>query len=120
MTSCFVNAEEAKALSQREDKLEALKFISGLTSLVFMTDSANGAYFAENGKISHVDGFPVKPIDTTGAGDCFAAGVLYGLTHGFNLEKSTRWGNYVASRIVQEIGPRLGIKLMGRQDEILK
>ncbi len=116
----FCNAEEAKALSQREDKLEALKFISGLTSLVFMTDSANGAYFAENGKISHVDGFPVKPIDTTGAGDCFAAGVLYGLTHGFSLEKSTRWGNYVASRIVQEIGPRLGIKLMGRQDEILK
>lgn len=38
----------------------------------------------------------------------------------FSLEKSTRWGNYVASRIVQEVGPRLGIKLMGRQDEILK
>lgn len=116
----FCNAEEAKALSEKEDKLEALKFIAGLSPLVFMTDSANGAYYAENGTISHVDGFPVKPVDTTGAGDCFAAGVLYGLTHGLSLQKSVRWGNYVASRIVQEIGPRLGIKLMGRQDEILK
>ncbi|PJZ53450.1 adenosine kinase [Leptospira adleri] len=116
----FCNAEEAKALSQKEDKQEALKFIAGLAPLVFMTDSANGAFFAENGTISHVEGFPVKPLDTTGAGDCFAAGVLYGLTQGYNLQRATRWGNYVASRIVQEIGPRLGIKLMGRQDEILK
>ncbi|RHX86252.1 adenosine kinase [Leptospira stimsonii] len=116
----FCNAEEAKALSQKEDKQEALKFIAGLAPLVFMTDSANGAFYAENGTISHVEGFPVKPLDTTGAGDCFAAGVLYGLTQGYSLQRATRWGNYVASRIVQEIGPRLGIKLMGRQDEILK
>ncbi len=85
-----------------------------------MTAGKDGAYVAENGKINLVPGFPVKPIDTTGAGDAFAAGVLYGLTHGYSAQKSARWGNYVASRIVAEVGPRLSVRLMGRQDEILK
>lgn len=116
----FCNAEEAKALAQTESKEDALKFVSGLCDFVMMTDGANGAFVTEKGKISHVGGFPAqKLLDTTGAGDSFAAGVLYGLTHGFSLEKSAKWGNYVASRVVQEIGPRLSVRLMGRQDEIL-
>ncbi|TGL64121.1 adenosine kinase [Leptospira sarikeiensis] len=116
----FCNAEEAKALAASESKEEALKFVSKLCPNVMMTDGSNGAYVSENGTISHVSGFAVqKLLDTTGAGDSFAAGVLYGLTHGFNPERSAKWGNYVASRIVQEIGPRLSVRLMGRQEEIL-
>ncbi|MFB5652163.1 adenosine kinase [Leptospira wolffii] len=116
----FCNAEEAKALAETESKEEALKFIAGLCDTVMMTDSANGAFVSEKGNIRHVSGFPVnKLLDTTGAGDSFAAGVLYGLTHGYSSENSAKWGNYVASRIVQEIGPRLSVRLMGRQEEIL-
>lgn len=116
----FCNTEEGLALSGKSDPKEAISFISKIAPLVFMTAGKDGAYVAENGKINLVPGFPVKPIDTTGAGDAFAAGVLYGLTHGYSAQKSARWGNYVASRIVAEVGPRLSVRLMGRQDEILK
>lgn len=116
----FCNTEEGLALSGKTDPREAVEFISKLADYVFMTAGKDGAYVAEKGAISLVPGFPVKPIDTTGAGDAFAAGVLYGLTNGYSNKKAARWGNYVASRIVQEVGPRLTIKLMGRQDEILK
>ncbi|TGJ98220.1 adenosine kinase [Leptospira langatensis] len=116
----FCNVEEAKALSGNPSKEESLKYVASLCDHVMMTDGSNGAFFSEKGVIRHVSGFSVEElIDTTGAGDCFAAGVLYGLTHGFTPEKSVKWGNYVASRIVQEIGPRLTVRLMGRQEEIL-
>jgi sugar/nucleoside kinase (ribokinase family) len=42
-----------------------------------------------------------------GAGDAFAGGVLYGLTHGLSRTQAARWGNYVASRVVQIYGARL-------------
>lgn len=115
----FCNTEEGLALSGAKTAVEAVEYISKLCPLVFMTAGKDGAYVAENGKITLVPGFPVKPIDTTGAGDAFAAGVLYGLTQGYSSQKSARWGNYVASRIVCEVGPRLSVRLMGRQDEIL-
>ena len=116
----FCNFEEAKALSEMDRQEDAIRFIGELCQTAFMTDSANGAYICHEGKISQVPGFPVKPVDTTGAGDAFAAGVLFGLTHNYSLEKACRWGNYVASRMILETGARLAIKLMGRQDEILK
>jgi sugar/nucleoside kinase (ribokinase family) len=115
----FCNTEEGLALSGKATPKEAIEFMSTLAELVFMTAGKEGAYVAEKGNITLIPGFPVQPIDTTGAGDAFAAGVLYGLTHGFSTGKSARWGNYVASRIVQEVGPRLTVRLMGRQEEIL-
>lgn len=116
----FCNTEEGLALSGASDAKEAVSFIAKLAPLVFMTAGKEGAYVAEEGKIVLVPGFPVKPIDTTGAGDAFAAGVLYGLTQGYSAQKAARWGNYVASRIVCEVGPRLTVRLLGRQEEILE
>ncbi|BDA80130.1 adenosine kinase [Leptospira kobayashii] len=116
----FCNTEEGLALSGKKDPLEAVAYIGTLSPLVFMTAGKEGAYVCQDGKIELVPGFPVKPVDTTGAGDAFAAGVLYGLTHGFTPKRSARWGNYVASRIVEEVGPRLSVKLLNKQDEVLK
>lgn len=116
----FCNLEEAYALTGADSAESAVDGLAKIAPMVFMTAGKDGAYVAYDGKKSLVPGFPVKPLDTTGAGDSFAAGVLYGLTHGYTPEKSARWGNYVASRVVQEIGPRLTVKLMGRQEEILK
>jgi sugar/nucleoside kinase (ribokinase family) len=107
----FCNTDEAKALSQREDKLAALDFIGNLCDTVFMTDGANGAYYFHEGSFEHVEGFKATAIDTVGAGDCFAAGVLFGLTHNLSLTQSVKWGNYMASKIVQEPGARLSFSL---------
>jgi sugar/nucleoside kinase (ribokinase family) len=61
----------------------------------------------ENKQIVDVAGFPVKAIDTVGAGDAFAGGVLFGLTNGLSATKAARWGHYLASMVVQIHGPRL-------------
>ncbi len=115
----FCNHEEAISLSGKNDPKDALAYIGTLCQTAFMTWGKEGAYFVDRGSITHVPGFPVNPIDTNGAGDAFAAGVLYGISQGYSLPKACRWGNYVASRIIMEIGARLSVRLMGRQDEIL-
>ena len=71
------------------------------------------------GNLTPIPAFPVTPIDTNGAGDAFAAGTLFGITHGYSLTKAGRWGNYVASRMILEIGARLSDHLKGQQDSIL-
>ena len=50
--------------------------------------------------MSRVAGFPVTPVDTTAAGDCFAAGYLYGQLRGFSAERSARLANRLAAWIV--------------------
>ena len=54
-----------------------------------------------------VPGRPATAIDTVGAGDAFAGGVLYALTHGYQPTQAARWGNYLASEVVKIQGPRL-------------
>ena len=46
----------------------------------------------------------IRPVDTTGAGDSFAAGFIYGLSQGWSLEESARFGNECGARAVQQIG----------------
>ena len=115
----FCNHEEAMALTKTENPEDAIVELGNYCPLVFMTWSSHGCYLSENGVNRLVPGFPVKPIDSNGAGDAFAAGVLYGLTHGFDAAQSAKWGNYVASRVILEIGPRISYSLKGKIHEIL-
>ena len=66
-----------------------------------------------------VEGFDAQAIDTTGAGDTFAGGVLYGLTHGLTLPQSAVLGNYGAAIVVSSFGPRLAAPLGDLIDDIL-
>ncbi len=103
----FCNAVEAQQFCESDDLESCVQKIGQLVDLAFVTHSEHGCYVYRDGSMAHVGGFPVKPIDTVGAGDAFAGGVLYGLTHGFDPEKAARWGNYFASRVVETNGPRL-------------
>lgn len=115
----FCNLAEGETISGEKDPEAILKKIGSWVDICCMTSGKEGARVMDKNTNRLIPGFPVKPLDTTGAGDVFAAGVLYGLTHDLTLPKSVRLGNYMASRIVQEIGPRLSVKLMGREEEIL-
>ena len=116
----FCNLDEAKHISQKEDRKESIKFLSSLSPLAFVTDGKNGAYLSHNGNIIHIEGFQHKKVtDTTGAGDCFAGGVLYGLTHHFTPEKSCKWGNLLGSQVVMNIGGRISADLSKEKKEIL-
>jgi sugar/nucleoside kinase (ribokinase family) len=116
----FCNHEEAMAITSTNSPEDAIIELGRIVSIAFMTWGANGAYVVHDGIIKHVPGFKVKPIDSNGAGDAFAAGVLYGITHGYSYEKACRWGNYMASRVIQEIGPRLSVSLKDKQEDILE
>ena len=67
---------------------------------------AEGSYVTDGKKEIHVKPFPSNPVDTTGAGDAFNAGFLYGWHRGRSLEDCARMGNYVASRLIERIGAR--------------
>jgi len=66
--------------------------------------------YVTNGRENHLlDAFKVQVVDTTGAGDAFCAGFLYGLISGKNLYECGRLGNFVASRCIMKIGARPGL-----------
>ena len=115
----FCNHQEAIAFSQLEQPEAALKHIGTICPMVYMTWGDKGALLCHQGEITPIPAFPVTPIDTNGAGDAFAAGTLFGLTHDYSLTKAGRWGNYVASRMIVEVGARLSSPLKGQQDSIL-
>jgi sugar/nucleoside kinase (ribokinase family) len=103
----FCNSDEAFAFFATQDIQECCARIGELCDLAFITRSGEGCLVIERGQVEAVAGFPVRAIDTVGAGDAFAGGVLFGLTHGMPAAKAAKWGNYFASRVVEQIGPRL-------------
>ena len=103
----FCNADEARKLMERDDLSAAALELGKLVELAFITDGPRGCLVVRSDQIEHVLGFDVDAVDTVGAGDAFAGGVLYGLTHNFGPVQAARWGNYMASRVVTVHGARL-------------
>lgn len=115
----FCNSDEVRKFAEMENLEDAARYIGNIVELAFITNGAHGALVVQNGKITEVPGFQVKVKDTNGAGDAFAAGVLYGLTHDADPASSARLGNYIASEVVQIQGARLEESLKHKVAEIL-
>lgn len=103
----FCNADEGRKFFDTDDVNDCARQLSELCELGFLTDGGNGCFVTDRSGVQHIPGFPIKALDTVGAGDAFAGGVLYGITHGMNPTDAAKWGNYFASRVVEIIGPRL-------------
>ena len=72
-----------------------------------LTRSEKGAVIVSGGEVHEIAAAPVdKLVDTTGAGDLFAAGMLYGLTHGYTLGDAGRLASACAGVIIQQYGAR--------------
>lgn len=89
------NAAEALHLTGESDLTRAMRRLGELCPLVVVKAGAEGAYAFEKGQILHVPALKLKPLDTTGAGDCFDAGFLRAWLEGRPLEECLRWGNIV-------------------------
>lgn len=76
----------------------------------------DGARIGENGRTVFIPVHPSEVIDTTGAGDAFAGGFLYGLSCGNSLDGAGKIGAYCASRVISKIGARLDGKISLQQD----
>jgi len=104
----FANEGELAALSGLADVEAAVAWAAERVPLLIATRGADGAIGIEKGQRTEIAAEPCGPIvDTTGAGDLFAAGVLAGLAQGRDLAVALRMGSIAAGRIIGIIGPRL-------------
>ncbi|MDO8511525.1 MAG: adenosine kinase [Nanoarchaeota archaeon] len=99
----FVNEAEAKEFTGHEDE-QAAKEIGKQNKIVVVKLGKRGSLICEKGIITKIDPFPAKVIDTTGAGDCYAAGFLYALCQGWPLEKAGRLGSLFAAKVIEQTG----------------
>jgi sugar/nucleoside kinase (ribokinase family) len=90
-----------------EDLDEGLARLAPQVKTLVVTRSEKGAVALENGERAEVAAEPVaKVVDTTGAGDLFAAGFLYGHVRGENLERRLRLGGIAAAEVISHFGAR--------------
>jgi len=115
----FCNADEIRHFFGLKDLNDCATELGKLVKTGFITDGKDGCHVIHNGESMHVEGFEAKAVDTVGAGDAFAGGVLFGLTHNLDYADAARWGNYVASRVVQVYGARLEESLTDQVDKVL-
>lgn len=107
----FTNAAEASALMGVVGDCvdEVAMMLASHTTMAVVTDGSHGAYVAGLGRVEHIAPHwaAEKPVDTCGAGDAYAAGVLYGLLQGFDIQSMGRFGARVASAVISRHGARL-------------
>jgi sulfofructose kinase len=96
--------------------LELQKHTPGL---LCATLGHEGAVALLNGEFLYVKGFDVKAIDTTGAGDVFHAGFIYGLLQNWEIEEILRFANAVAALKCRDLGGRKGIPTLGEVQKLL-
>ncbi|MCI0700247.1 MAG: adenosine kinase [Planctomycetia bacterium] len=103
----FCNASEAIAVAGGSSAEEAFGKLKGIVPNAVVTDGPNGAFLRYHGAEHHISAFKCKPVDLTGAGDMFAGAFFYGITHGIPPEKAAHAGNFLAMKVITQIGARL-------------
>ena len=105
----FPNETEVKLLTGMDYRKGAAKFLELGAELVAVKRGKRGCYVSD-GKENHtIKAYKVEAVDTTGAGDAFCAGFIYGLVKGKDLFECGKLGNFVASRCVSAMGARTGL-----------
>jgi sugar/nucleoside kinase (ribokinase family) len=115
----FANEAELHALYQTSDFDTALKQLRDDTKLGVVTRSEKGCVVASKDGIVAAPAFPIdRLVDTTGAGDLFAAGFLFGLVRNAGYENAGRLGALAAAEVIQHIGarPQVSLKELAEQN----
>ncbi len=103
----FANESEAMALFQTQDFDQALQDLASKVSTAVVTRGSQGSVIAAAGATTRIEAAPVaQVVDTTGAGDQYAAGVLYGLARRLDPQACGRLGALAAAEVIAHYGPR--------------
>jgi sugar/nucleoside kinase (ribokinase family) len=102
----FANEEEAKAFTGLEPEA-ALHEIAKDCELTVVKLGKEGSLIKNGEEVVRVGSIKAKALDTTGAGDAYAAGFFYGLTKGYSLEVSGKIAALVSGKVVEVMGPNL-------------
>lgn len=102
----FANAEEARLLTGM-DAVAATRELSRRAGIAVVTAGAGGAYIGDHPDVIHIPARRVEVLDTTGAGDCFAAGFLHGLSRGLSLRGCGELATLLAADTITQLGVKL-------------
>ncbi|MCA9017958.1 MAG: adenosine kinase [Planctomycetaceae bacterium] len=103
----FCNLEEARSLTGKHDAVDCAHIIHKHVPNLALTLGPDGSILMHEGRIIPIEGVETKAIDTTGAGDMYAAGILYGVTNGLSWHQAGHLASHAAARIVSQLGARL-------------
>jgi len=107
------NSRELEILTAESDYRKAAeKMLKTGVKIVAVKLGSKGCYITDGREKHHIEAVKVKVVDTTGAGDAFNAGFLYGILKSKGLQECGRIGNLVASRSIMKIGARAGLPRM--------
>jgi sugar/nucleoside kinase (ribokinase family) len=107
----FANEAELLALYETSNFEEAVNQIRNDSQIAAITRSEKGSMIVSGSDTWTAPVEPAPVVDATGAGDQYAAGVLYGITHGLSLIEAARLGNLAAGEVISHIGPRPAVNL---------
>jgi len=102
----FANEEEAKAYTGVE-QIEALHALSEECTIAIVKVGKEGSYIKMNGEVTAIAPVDAQRIDTTGAGDIYASGFLYGLVNDYSALKAGNLASYLSSRMIEYVGAKL-------------
>ena len=106
------NEDEVKSLFETEDLDDALTQLAGIIPLAVCTRSGDGVSVLQGETRIDIPVEKIVPVDATGAGDQFAAGFIYGLATGADLESCGKMGCVAAREVIGHVGPRPEASIM--------
>lgn len=106
----YANEDEAAAFTGRSGE-KALDMMASLCGIAVVKLGEKGSLIRSGTASFRVEPFKVPVVNTNGAGDMFAAGMLYGLARGLGLDMAGKVASYAASRVVSQVGARLSSRL---------
>ncbi len=104
----FCNEEEALDWAHTDRLDIAIAELKDIANSVNVTVGARGSLVVHGHDRHEIPGFPVRPVDTNGAGDIYAGACLAGWVTGMPAEVAARFGNFAAARLITRYGARLG------------
>lgn len=108
----FANEDEAKAFTGKSPE-ESLTDLAGLTKIAVVKVGPRGSLIQSGDETHRVGIVKSKPIDTTGAGDLYASGFIYGLSKNLPLRVCGEIGALLAGRVIEVMGPKLDVTTWG-------
>ncbi len=102
----FANEEESKAFTGKEPE-DSLNELAEQCEIAIVKIGSKGSMVKSEGKVYRIEAFKANSIDTTGAGDLYASGFLYGLVNNLPLNKCGSIGSLCASKVIEVIGSKM-------------
>jgi sugar/nucleoside kinase (ribokinase family) len=102
----FANEEEAKAFTGK-DPFGAVHEFEKLCEIAVVKIGKNGSIVKSNGSSHSISPYKAESIDTTGAGDLYAAGFIFGLINKYTLDKCGALGSLLSAKTIEVIGPKM-------------